>query len=354
MEAVRLVSLLCLVFLILLFVTSGRDEMIICCNNGGKRKKCGRSWVKLHRAKWFRRICCNGKAEAEGTIDHVFVLLAFLLLLSGDVETNPGPDSSSKESLEEATVIKSLPIKIDLGKVSEQLGYYDDMSDIKETLKLLRDGQAAILRNQDAMISRISSMENELEMVKSHMADLGCKQSTMENVLDDVQEKILERQSDAKDLHFDISRLEQYSRKSSVRVLNVSEDRNENIQEKLINVIRQEIDVSINPSEIDIVHRLGRPYNDGHCRPILVKFMSHKTKEKVMKNKKKAKNVKIFKDLAKEIKVMLDQIVEHKTSLRIDKCWTIDGRIKYKFVDDARTIHEIRSFSDYHQLFNGD
>ncbi len=162
---------------------------------------------------------CSGKfmesKVAEGPNydgGQTFLFLALLLLLAGDVESNPGPDNHSQES----NVVESLPIKIDLEKVSHGQGLGEDISDIKETLNLLRDGQALILVNQKAMLSRIGVMETELEVVKSKIGDLGCKQFMMENILDKVEGKILERQSDAKDLHYEVCCLEQYSRKNFV------------------------------------------------------------------------------------------------------------------------------------------
>ena len=111
-----------------------------------------------------------------------------------------------------------------------------------------------------------------------------------------------------------------------------------------------EIDVDISSEEIEIVHRVGRVHN-GNPRSILVKFLSHKTKESVMRRKKNARNVKIYEDLAPGIKMIFNEVSKNRRLLNVDSVWTIDGKIKYRFTNNPRTF-EIRSYSDYHCLFN--
>ncbi len=133
-----------------------------------------------------------------------------------------------------------------------------------------------------------------------------------------------------------------------MRVLNVDEAENESTQDVIIQKLKDEINVEIKPEEIDIVHRLGRQQAGKH-RAILIKFLSHKSKEKVMRKKKEAQDIKIFEDLAPGIKRMFDSLNVNRIPLNIDSLWTIDGRIKFKHFNSNR-IFEIRSFSDYNGL----
>ena len=48
---------------------------------------------------------------------------------------------------------------------------------------------------------------------------------------------------------------------------------------------------------------------------------------------------------------MLNEIYEKKQVLGIDKAWTIDGRIKYKYVNSDRIL-EIRLADDYNNLLS--
>ncbi len=98
-----------------------------------------------------------------------------------------------------------------------------------------------------------------------------------------------------------------------------------------IDTFQKEVDVQIKASEIDIVHRTGRR-QESKPGPVLVKFMSHKTKEMIMRNKKNAQNVRIYEDLAPGIKQMYDDVSKNGRYLNIDCVWTIDGQIKFRFV----------------------
>ena len=82
-----------------------------------------------------------------------------------------------------------------------------------------------------------------------------------------------------------------------------------------------------------------------------MKFLSHKTKEIVMRREKNAKNVKIFEELAPGITMIFNEVSTNHRLLNVDSIWTIDGKSKYRFANNPRTF-EIRSYSDYHCFFN--
>ena len=97
-------------------------------------------------------------------------------------------------------------------------------------------------------------------------------------------------------LKFELNRLEQYSRKRSIRVYGVTETDGERVGEKVIEKIKEEIDVDIDTKEIDIAHRVGKKSQD-KTMGILVKFVCHKTKEKIMRKKRALKILELVKTL---------------------------------------------------------
>ena len=62
----------------------------------------------------------------------------------------------------------------------------------------------------------------------------------------------------------------------------MKEEAGEDIDKKML---KEEIDLEIDPNEIHIVHRVGRS-KDNKPRSTLVKFISHKTKEHGMRRRK--------------------------------------------------------------------
>ena len=79
--------------------------------------------------------------------------------------------------------------------------------------------------------------------------------------------------------------------------------------------------------------------------------MSHKSKEKVMRAKKKANNGKIQEDLSPGIKRIFSEVNSKHRFLNIESVWSIDGRIKFRYINDSHTL-EIRSYADYYDLVN--
>ena len=69
-------------------------------------------------------------------------------------------------------------------------------------------------------------------------------------------------------------------------------------------------------------------------RPIIVKFISHKSEVLFMRNKKKLKETdyNMTEDLAPEVYTRLKQI---RNLPSINKCWSVDGKIKYVMNEES-------------------
>ena len=53
-------------------------------------------------------------------------------------------------------------------------------------------------------------------------------------------------------MNFELNRLEQYSRKSSIRMYGIREEEGEKVTEKVVKAVKEEIGIEINAEEIDI------------------------------------------------------------------------------------------------------
>ena len=211
-------------------------------------------------------------------------------------------------------------------------------------------GHESILHNQKAIISCVDLVEKEIRKVQNSVRELESRQVTFEKDLDCLNSHANEINSCVKDAALELDRPEQYSRKSSVRIHNVIEFDGENVREVVISHLKTELNVEITASEIDIVHPVGRHFGKYPCA-ILVKFLSHKWKEHIMKKKKEAKCIKIAEDPARGIKRMLNEINANCGPLNIERVWIIGGRIKYKHFKDS-FIHEVRSYNNFFPLTN--
>ena len=72
------------------------------------------------------------------------------------------------------------------------------------------------------------------------------------------KKKVEDIQNEFSSVKFEINRLEQYSRKSSIRVYGIEESQEEKVGEKAMSKIKEEINVEISPDDVDIVHRVGK------------------------------------------------------------------------------------------------
>ncbi|KAK4315564.1 hypothetical protein Pmani_013255 [Petrolisthes manimaculis] len=89
---------------------------------------------------------------------------------------------------------------------------------------------------------------------------------------------------------YDNDKLEQYMRRDNLCISGIKEERYENemvLETKIIN-IASDIGVELEPRDISITHRLGKPR--GSDRPVIVRFCHRKKRDEVMKKRKALKN----------------------------------------------------------------
>ena len=81
---------------------------------------------------------------------------------------------------------------------------------------------------------------------------------------------------------FEIDRLEQYSRRDSVRVCGIAETDNENTRDIVVRVAK-DMGVDISPNDISVSHRVGGPRRgrSDKTRPILAKFVRRECKSQM-------------------------------------------------------------------------
>ena len=91
---------------------------------------------------------------------------------------------------------------------------------------------------------------------------------------------------------------EQYSRRNCLPLHGVDEEDVEDTDQKIIEVIAEEMDIQLVEEDLDRTHRIGKK-SDGKSRPIIIKFTRYNVRKKIYSNKKKlkGKNVMITESL---------------------------------------------------------
>lgn len=148
------------------------------------------------------------------------------------------------------------------------------------------------------------------------------------------KEEVTRLKTETQKQRFDIDRLEQYSRKDSIRIQGIEENRDEKTNDIVVKLAK-DIGVNIQDRDISVSHRLpqraGRGRNGAtRPKPLIVKFVRHDTKVAIMQKKKQLKNkegyrnVFIDDDLTPLRNKMLRELKRDET---VKRCWSIDGRI---------------------------
>ncbi|KAL8609226.1 hypothetical protein ACOMHN_036670 [Nucella lapillus] len=131
-------------------------------------------------------------------------------------------------------------------------------------------------------------------------------------------------------LTYENDRLQQYSRRESVRIHGVksaSGETGEEVEQKVIQVFKA-VGTEVKPDDLATVHRAGKEKKG--ARPILVKFISRRKRQEVMEKKKvlrekeEHKGVYINDDLT-PLRAKLLGFVQRQEN--IQRAWTVNGKI---------------------------
>ena len=134
----------------------------------------------------------------------------------------------------------------------------------------------------------------------------------------------------------DIADLQQYTRRNALRITNPAwkEDDDEDT-DALILKLAADLDVDLQPWEISRSHRVGKK-RDGYIRPILVKFLGYRIREKMYKARKDLKKHKtlqkvyINEDLTKATSELAYKAREMKRAEKFHDTFTSDGKVFVK------------------------
>ena len=127
---------------------------------------------------------------------------------------------------------------------------------------------------------------------------------------------------------------EQYSRRESIKIFGIKEEKDEDVEKKAMDVFA-DAGVEVKPEDFQAIHRNGPPKKPGDTsyRPIMVTFVSRRKKQETMKKKKVLKEAEgydkiyIHEDLTPLRSKLLKYIKNYKEQFNLKYVWTSEGRI---------------------------
>ena len=206
-----------------------------------------------------------------------------------------------------------------------------------EVCKMLNDTVESIVKGVvDGLQLQINSLQKENDELKS-------TNQTLSNKIE-----VLEMKADA---------AEQYSRRDNLRITGVTKNKGENTDQLILD-LSAGIGADLSIDEIAVSHRVGKQKASGKPRDILVKFVSRRSRDKILKKCSLLKTngyaqTYVNEDLTKvrpELLYEARQLVKSKTILG---AWTTDGVIIVKKITNgAESIHRILSKRDMSQFYS--
>ena len=155
---------------------------------------------------------------------------------------------------------------------------WDTIGDIQEEMKAnseVRKRLQTDLDSHKAEIVKIRNKQPQLDGYRDEIEDLKAR-------LEEEQEKV--------------TALETYSRRETLRIMNIPEEPDENCSDIVYDIIQNRLNINVANMHFHAVHRVGkaRPAtSDGKKatpRPVIIRFLLRGDKDKVMSAKNKLKN----------------------------------------------------------------
>ncbi|MEW8548473.1 MAG: hypothetical protein AB2693_33640 [Candidatus Thiodiazotropha sp.] len=162
-----------------------------------------------------------------------------------------------------------------------------------------------------------------------------------------IKQELVSLKEDIKSLIVKNDDLEQYSRRTCLRISGIKESRNEDVSQIVLNLANR-IGAGIGPTEVDRAHRVGKLRgNDGadsangeirgRGREIIVKFTNYSARLKFLKGRAvlRNENANIFinEDLTKVRKTLAYECRRLKKARGIKNTWVYDGSV---YIEDLR------------------
>lgn len=214
-----------------------------------------------------------------------------------------------------------------------------------------------LTKSQKEEISEIIKMVNTATFAEeSFMNEIAEKifakmEIKINNITKPLTDKIKELEETNEELLSKMDSLEQYSRRQCLRFYGVVEDKKEDVETKVLDVIKNKLNLSeITSMHIDRCHRSGKTpdasdqkRSKNKSRPILVKFVSYKQRQLIYRNKKllKATGIVIREDLTKVRLSLLHNVIE---KFGYQNVWTEDGTIYYNHNNRKFAIRTSKDF----------
>jgi len=198
--------------------------------------------------------------------------------------------------------------------------------------------------------AKMESMEEKIAKQDSIIYDLQSQLKKKSDDNDDCKAQLKDLSESSSETVRKLNDLEQYTRRNSIRLFGIpeSKDKHENCDIIVTNLARDKLGVKLDLHEIDRSHRVGKKTSEPgkKPRPIIVKFGTYRSRQKLMRVRRKLKGtgITIKEDLTRTNQTLLEQVSRAED---VVSSWTIDGRILALVKRNGQeTIRQVSTLKD--------
>ena len=253
--------------------------------------------VELWRARiGLYRAGAGGLKEKEekggGSARCAVFLAALLLLVSGDVETNPGPNSTKtrQSTLTRQNSIvagPSSPVK------SSQMEAPTTASKIDEVLSVVK----TLATKFEDMTKKLASIEGSVGELREEMTKSNERYDQLNDQITALEERNHNLESNLSEMERKFDDMEARSRRNNLVFHGIEPQSNQeswaDCEKTVKKMMSEKLGIHVASVEIERAHRLHAT-RDQRTAPIIVKFASFKDRENVLRQKHKMKGTKCY------------------------------------------------------------
>ena len=164
------------------------------------------------------------------------------------------------------------------------------LEDLQKSVSSILKENAILREDLTQLKSSLQSKEREVSALKTSFGKVSKANELLKTELEKTKLKLREQEDETEKLYTALDELEQYTRKNSLEIQGIP-DQCYSTTEEIVLKLAGVLNVNVIPANIEMSHKLKRRGNNSS--PIIVKFLSHKVKTNLYKERVKLRNVKV-------------------------------------------------------------
>ena len=184
-------------------------------------------------------------------------------------------------------------------KVFQQVSTTNDISEVLEYVKTLEVKISEIYNfSNDTKSMQVKSdkqladLTQSVKLMSENFDEFEKDRKVKEKIINSLKQEVNGVNERVKSIEKVSDDHEQYSRRNCLLIHGIEEDKDEVIDDIVVNMLQDKLELGISKKDIDRSHRIRKP-SPTKKRPIIVKFVPYNDRHKAYSNKKRLKDSRI-------------------------------------------------------------